>query len=69
MFKKKLKITKKKFLQASLNLEDELTNALRMEADNNRHKNIDKTRGNMIKMLTENITKLESRIQSLENKD
>ena len=52
----KLKSHQKNVLQASLNLEEELDAAHGVE----RQKCIDKTRGNIIKMLTENITKLRS---------
>ena len=61
----KLKNHQNNVLQASLNLEEELDAAQGME----RQKCIDNTRGNIIKMLTENITKLEARIQALETKD
>ena len=62
----KLKNHQNNVLQASLNLEEELDT---VQHTDGKQKCIENTRGNIIKMLTENITKLEARIQALENKD
>ena len=61
----KLKNHQKNVLEASRDLENELNNLNKTTNTNehNQSKEMEKTRGNMIKMLTENITKMEYRIK------
>ena len=66
----RLKNHQKNVLEASRDLEDELDKIHNIDNHTKQqNKAIDKTRGNMIKMLTENITKMEQRIKILEEKD